>query len=146
MLPRCISCHSGVLASDQLEVGRLFFSWRGFSDRCGALRVFACRLGFDIVSIKPSSALVRVSKRFFGLFAISVEKRDYVLMRHVLDVAREQGIWDISVGIRIMFCSIKITLAFQWRACVNNRERTRVSVAAVIKSSKIIMLLYRGLI
>ena len=48
-------------------------------------------------------------------------------------------------GIGNMFCSNKITLAFRWRPCVNNRDTTGLSVASAIKSFRM-MLLYRGLI
>ena len=45
-----------------------------------------------------------------------------------------------------MFCSNRITLAFRWRLWVNNRDTTAVSVASAIKSSRMMMLLSRGLI
>ena len=45
-----------------------------------------------------------------------------------------------------IFCSNKITLAFRWRPCVNNRDTTGLSVASAIKSSRMMMLLYRALI
>ena len=45
-----------------------------------------------------------------------------------------------------MFCNNKITLAFRWRSCVNNRDTTGLSVASAIKSSRMMMFLYRGLI
>ena len=43
-----------------------------------------------------------------------------------------------------MFCSNKITLAFRWRPCVNSRDTTGLSVASAIKSSRMMMLLYRA--
>ena len=45
-----------------------------------------------------------------------------------------------------MFCSNKITLAFRWRPWVNSRDTTGLSVASAIKSSRMMMLLYRALI
>ena len=45
-----------------------------------------------------------------------------------------------------IFCSNKITLAFRWRPWVNNRDTTGLSVASAIKSSRMMMLLCRGLI
>ena len=45
-----------------------------------------------------------------------------------------------------MFCSNKITLAFRWRPWVNSRDTTGLSVASAIKSSRMMMLLYRVLI
>ena len=45
-----------------------------------------------------------------------------------------------------MFCSNKITLAFRWRPWVNSRDTTGMSVASAIKSSRMVMLLYRALI
>ena len=43
-----------------------------------------------------------------------------------------------------MFCNNKITLAFRWRPCVNNRDTTGLSVASAIKSSRMMMLLLPG--
>ena len=45
-----------------------------------------------------------------------------------------------------MLCSSKITQAFRWQLCVNSRDNTGLSVASAIKSSRMMMLLYRGLI
>ena len=59
--------------------------------------------------------------------------------------AKYWAFWLISV-LGNMFCSNKITLAFRWRPWVYSRDTTGLSVASAIKSSRMMMLLYRGLI
>ena len=66
--------------------------------------------------------------------------------------SEESKVLGISADIRIvfslgnMFCSNKITLAFRWRYCVNNRDTTGLFVASAIKSSRMMTLLHWGLI
>ena len=99
----------------------------------------------------------QLSKRFFGLFVISIHKVQSILVKHAFSDnsdlfpfarlpkrARYRAFRLISTlyfSLGNMFCSNTIALAFWWRPWVNNRDTTWLSVASAIKSFRMILLL-----
>ena len=99
----------------------------------------------------------QVSKRFFSLFVwtrfLSNMRSPIIPICFLsLGLRKRARYWAFRLISVLyfpsgnMFCSNKITLAFRWRPWANNRDTTGLSVASAIKSSKMMMLLYRGLI
>ena len=124
------------------------------------------RIGLQEFAYRLVSGLLSTNKYPNGfsvsLIVISIHKVYSILIEHaffdnsdLFPIARTSGesqILGISAESVLyfhlgnMFCNNKITLAFRWRPCVNNRDTTRLSVASAIKSSGMMMLLYRALI